>query len=303
MKALFVGETTFDLTCLTDRMPGPNEKYTAQRQVFCPGGGAVNAAFSCAHLGRPPDLLTTVGLDIPGAAFVHKAGQAGIQLHHRNVAQTPISVVLPDNEGNRRLLRGPQQEYRHHPFVELDIAQFSRLHMDGKQDDAAFYYAKRFRERGDRETSLDTNPRDNTDDLLEFVDIAMCSEKYFAGKHCSMDEMFAFLRRKGCRVGGITFGDQGVWWYEGKNEPRHTPAFHVPPEMQVDPSGAGDGFNGALVFSRMQWPERPWELHMEFASAVGALMVQQFGNEHFPTLENVEALMRHGPVIARSVGA
>lgn len=298
-RALFVGETCYDLTTLTDHWPALNEKFTSRRQAFCPGGGAVNAAFCCAELGLPPDLLTTVGLDDLGLQFASRAGRAGIQLHHRDVQTTPISVVRPD-EGNRSLLRGPPQEYLR-PFPELDPGKFSWLHLDGKQPDAAMFYARAFRERGGIMTSLDTNPRDNTDDLLEFVDVPMASEKYFLGKNCSVDELFAFFRRKGCKVGGVTFGEKGVYWYEGMSVTKHTRAFIVPKEKLLDTSGAGDGFNGALVFSRMQWPERPWESHIEFASAVGALMVQQFGNEQFPKLANVTALLESRPAIVRDV--
>jgi sugar/nucleoside kinase (ribokinase family) len=70
-----------------------------------------------------------------------------------------------------------------------------------------------------------------------------------------------------------------------------------------DTSGAGDGFEGALLASLDLWgTSRPWEEHIGFASTVGSMMVQQFGNKHFPTRENVESLMRCAPVaVAQAV--
>lgn len=294
--ALFIGGLCLDLTIDIDRWPEDNEKLTARKQTRFPGGGATNAARAYRQLGLPCELLAPLGLDGLGDDFRKFLAHASIMLHQRDVVETPIAIVHPKN-GDRSLIRGPDAAYlQPDKFPELDAGNFSRLHLDGKEPDAALYYAKAFRERG-LEVSLDVNPRDNTDELLNSTTHAIASEKYYEKTGLSVEQLFDYFRYKGCIAGGITFGANGIEWFDGdKNGRVH--AFKVDAKNVLDSSGAGDGFQGALLASRTLWPERSWERHIRFAAAVGAFMVQQFGNERFPMLEEVELFMRPRVAVA-----
>jgi sulfofructose kinase len=291
--ALFVGGFIIDVTNKVPRWPTSNEKLTAKKQVLCAGGGATNSSRCYHQLGLPCELLVPVPVDGFADGFVNQLSKSGIHVHRRDVAETFVSVVTPEGE-DRSLIRGPEYEYlSENQGLDLDASKFSRLHLDGKEPDAALYYAKAFRRIG-RHVSLDVNPgRDNTDELLGFVDIAFASEKYFKEQGGTEAELFDYFRHKGCKAGGITYGPKGVVWFAEGIERKETRAFYVPPGDVVDSSGAGDGFQGSLLASHdLFGSQRTWEQHIRFACAVAAMMVQQFGNKLFPTVEQVAAFQQ-----------
>ena len=85
MQALFIGQTYIDVTFLADALPTGDEKAVAQDYAISFGGNAVTAAFCCAKLGLPPDLLTSVADDWLGRMFIDMAAKYGISVHHRKV--------------------------------------------------------------------------------------------------------------------------------------------------------------------------------------------------------------------------
>ena len=288
MPALIAGYACWDLVIETDRWPEPGEKQTMRRQVRCPGGGAANAARAAAALGLPCELAVPIGVDPQGAELHLALAQAGIQVKPYNVQETFTNVARP-HEGERDFMRAPPSEYLHpEMFDDLDVRKFCRLHLDGKEP-FALPYARAFHEAG-LPVSLDTNPRDNTDDLLGFVRYAFASEAFFRTKKCSLDEFFDFLRGKGVQAGGVTFGPKGVCWF-APEEAGETPAFTVD---TVDSGGAGDSFNGAIV-ALSELTDWSWQKRIGYASAVGAMMVTQFGNHKFPALDNITAFMNGRP--------
>jgi sugar/nucleoside kinase (ribokinase family) len=102
-----------------------------------------------------------------------------------------------------------------------------------------------------------------------------------------------FLKQKGCRIGGVTLGEQGLLWFDENGQIATMPALAVPRAKIVDTNGAGDVFHGAYVYSRMKHPDAPWETHFRFARAASAHAICHLGNEaRLPTLADVEATER-----------
>ena len=63
MKALFIGQSYIDLTFIVDEIPTGDDKTVAREYAVSFGGNAVTAAFCCAKLGIPPDLITSTADD------------------------------------------------------------------------------------------------------------------------------------------------------------------------------------------------------------------------------------------------
>ena len=277
MDALFIGQTYIDVTVLTAQMPRGDEKSVAGDYAVSFGGNAVTAAFACARLGTVPDLLASIADDWLGHMFLDMARAYKIPLHPRKVKRSSLSFVLP-NDGKRAILRARDTEYLH-PFPQLDIAKCRALHLDGHQPDAALYYAKLCRERGIL-TSLDGGGlRANTNELLDFVDVAIVAERLCDQMGLSPGAMLDHLKSKGCRIGGVTEGERGMLWYDESGEIGRMPALALPREMVIDTSGAGDIFHGAYIASYLAAPERPWFDHFDNARAAAAFKVQRLGNE------------------------
>src|SRR5262245_613026 len=283
MQALFIGQTYIDVTFLADELPTGDEKSVARDYAISFGGNAVTAAFCCAKLGIAPDLLASVADDYLGRMFIDMAAKYGISLHHRKVKESSLSFIMPKG-GQRAIVRCRDDHYLH-PFPPLNLGGCRALHVDGHQSDAAIYYAKSCRDSGVL-TSLDGGgQRSNTHDLLAFIDVAIVAVRLCEQMHLTPGEMLDYLRGRGCRIGGVTMGEQGMIWFDEAGEKRVLPALRIPPEKVIDTNGAGDIFHGAYVYSYLATPNASWESHFRFARAASAHSVQYLGIEaSLPTL-------------------
>ncbi len=286
MQALFIGHTYIDVTMLADALPESDDKAVADNFAVSFGGNAVTACFACAKLGQRPELLTSLADDWLGHMFLAMAAKYEIPVHARNVHRTSLSFVRP-HAGRRAILRARDDDYRD-PFPMLDLTQCRVLHLDGHQPDAAIHYAKACRELG-IVTSLDGGGlRSNTHELLLLIDVAIVADRLCEQMKLDANGMLDYLKSRGCAVGGVTQGEQGMLWYDRGGTVRRLPALRVPATLVTDTSGAGDVFHGAYVASYLARPEASWEDHFDFARAAATFKIQHLGNEAgLPTVSDV----------------
>jgi sugar/nucleoside kinase (ribokinase family) len=286
MKALFIGQAYIDITFLTDELPSGDDKTVARDYAVSFGGNAVTAAFCCAKLGIAPDLIASVADDWLGRMFVDMAAKYGISVHHRKVARSSLSFIMPKG-GQRAIVRCRDDNFKH-PAPILNLAGCRGLHIDGHLADAAIYYAKLCHDAGIL-TSLDGGgQRSNTHDLLAFVQVAVVAERLCEQMKLSPGEMLTYLRSRGCRIGAVTMGSKGMLWYDETKMERFLPALNVPADKIVDTNGAGDIFHGAYMYSYLSDPDAAWEQHFKFARAASAYAIRHVGNEaSLPTLANI----------------
>jgi len=294
MQALFIGQSYIDVTFLADELPTGDEKTVARDYAISFGGNAVTAAFCCAKLGVVPDLLTSVADDWLGRMFVDMAAKYGISVHHRKVAESSLSFIMPHG-GKRAIVRCRDDHYLH-PVPPLNLGGCRGLHLDGHQPDAAIHYAKIFREAG-LLTSLDGGGlRSNTHELLAYIDVAIVAERLCEQMNLSTSEMLAYLKSRGCRIGGVTVGERGLIWYDETGAEGIMPALAVPTELVIDTNGAGDIFHGAYMYSAMARPGLSWREHFAFARGASAHAIQHLGNEQsLPSLDQVLTLQQALP--------
>jgi len=291
MQALFIGQTYIDVTFLTDRVPIGDEKHVASAYAISFGGNAVTAAFCCAKLGTAPDLLATLADDWLGRMFLDMAAKYSISMHARKVKTSSLSFIMP-KEGQRAIVRCRDDDYLH-PYPILNLTGCRALHVDGHQPDAAIHYAKLCREAGIL-TSLDGGGlRQNTHELLAFIDVAIVAERLCEQMGHTPQSMLDYLKDRGCRVGGVTLGERGMIWYDEVGRVRTLAAFAVPSERVIDTNGAGDVFHGAYVHSYLSHPTMTWEQHFQFARAAATYKIQRLGNEAgLPTAADIAAVKR-----------
>jgi sugar/nucleoside kinase (ribokinase family) len=291
MQALFIGQTYIDVTFLADHIPVGDEKSVAQEYAVSFGGNAVTAAFCCAKLSVKPDLIATLADDWLGRMFVEMAERYGVRLHPRTVAKSSLSFIMP-KDGKRAIVRCRDDHYLE-PFPQLDLTGCRALHVDGHQADAAIHYAQECRRRGIL-TSLDGGAvRTRTDELLAHIDVAIVAERFCEQLDKTPAATLEYLKGRGCRIGGVTRGEQGMLWYDEDRKLREMPALPVPLARVRDTSGAGDVFHGAYVYSYLTSPRSSWEEHFRFARRAAAFKIQKLGNEAgLPTREDIAAVAR-----------
>ncbi len=296
MKALFIGQTYIDVTFLTGDVPMPtgDDKVVADDYAVSFGGNAVTAAFCCAKLGIAPDLLASVADDWLGRMFIDMAAKYAIPVHHRKVRGSSLSFIMPRG-GRRAVVRCRDDDYLH-PVPPLRLAGCRALHLDGHQPDAAMLYAGQCREAGIL-TSLDGGGlRSNTHELLALIDVAVVAERLCEQMALSPAAMLDYLESRGCRIGAVTLGADGMVWYDERGRRRHLPALDVPPARVIDTNGAGDIFHGAYIYAALARPEADWQERFAFARAASTHAIQHLGNEaSLPALADIERAERAFP--------
>ncbi|MFD1694475.1 sugar kinase [Roseibium aestuarii] len=288
MQALFIGQAYIDITFLTDRLPTGDEKTIARDYAVSFGGNAVTAAFACAKLGGKPELLCSQADDWLARMFLDMAAQYGISVHGRKVKESSLSFIMP-KDGKRAIVRCRDNEFLH-PFPPLTLTGLKALHLDGHMPDAALHYAKACREHGIL-TSLDGGAvRDNTDELLAHIDVAVVSERFCEQLGRTPGETLDYLRSRGCPVGAVTLGEHGMVWYDGSRHHEIMPALDVPRDRVVDSNGAGDIFHGAYIASYLHDPAHSWLHHFTQARGASSHAIQHLGNENsLPTWADIAA--------------
>jgi len=288
MQALFIGQAYIDVTFLTDTFPTGDEKAIAEDYAISFGGNAVTAAFCCAKLGGKPELLCSQADDWLARMFLDMAAKYGISVHGRKVRESSLSFIMPHG-GKRAIVRCRDNEFLH-PFPPLTLTGMKALHLDGHMPDAALHYAKACRDLGIL-TSLDGGAvRDNTDELLQSIDVAVVSERFCQQLGKSAGDTLAYLRSRGCPVGAVTLGEHGTVWYADGGPDEVLPALDVPLEKVIDSNGAGDVFHGAYIASYLHDPHKTWLEHFRFARGASTHAIQHLGNEaSLPDLAQVQA--------------
>lgn len=288
MESLFIGHTYIDVTIVAEHIPTGDEKAVAENYAFGLGGNAVIAAFTNAKLGRQTDLLTSIAEDSLSDYTLEVAKKHAITLHPRKVSRTALSLVIPKNT-ERAILRCRDTAYLD-AIPQLNIDGLKALHLDGHQMDAAMHYAKLCREKGIL-TSLDGgSKRQDIEHLLDYIDVAVVSERFCEQFSLSPRQMVDWLTEKGVKVPAVTLGPRGLVFME-EGQFQQMSAIPLADEHIVDSTGAGDIFHGAYIFSYLRNPALTFAQHFKFARAASALAVQKLGTmDSIPSLDTVEAL-------------
>jgi sugar/nucleoside kinase (ribokinase family) len=216
------------------------------------------------------------------------AAKYGISVHHRKVTESSLSFVMPRGV-QRAIVRCRDDRYKH-PYPPLHLAGCRALHVDGHQPDAAMDYARACREAGIL-TSLDGGGlRSNTHELLEFIDVAVVAERLCEQMALSPGAMLEYLRGRGCRIGAVTMGGEGMVYFQEDSGELFLPALDVPSDKIIDTNGAGDIFHGAYIHGYLTNPFGMWRDHFRFARAAAAHAIQFLGNEaSLPRVSDVNA--------------
>jgi len=261
---------------------GDEKTVTNDYAVSYIGGNAVTATAFAAGLGIRSDLFCQVGTDRTGKTAHEALTDLGITIFPRTVHKFPVSIVIPQN-GKRSITRCRDEKEDESEgwldFPHIDVSGYMAFHTDGHHGEVALYYAQMCR-KSRILTSLDGGGlRSNTDELLKFIDVAVVAERLCEQMELSPRAMLLYLQSKGCRVGAVTLGERGVFWYDEGGRMQHMPALKVPSNEIVDANGAGDFFHGGYLVSYLRHKHLRWAEHFQFARAASTYKLRHLGNE------------------------
>lgn len=238
---------TIDLHFFTGHYPSENTKVKAKKFDSYIGGPATNAAITFNHLGGDTELITSIGKNPFNSMVNEDIGQYDIDVKDMMAGEMvdPVfaSIITSEATGERTI-------FSYHPpklsinkkintSVKFDIALF-----DGFYIETAIEKAKECRDRG-IVTVLDGGSwKNNTDKLLKYIDIAICSEDFIPPGVIHQEDVTAYLLNKGVKKAAITRGNKAIIVNEGEINL----LVEVPKTEVVDTLGAGDIFHGAFCY-------------------------------------------------------
>lgn len=250
-EGLFVGLCTLDVIQLVDHAPASNEKLTAREQVVAAGGPAANAAAAFSHLGGAARLLTAIGchpLGLGATADLNALGVAVSDLAADSVEPPAVSSILVTaSTGERAVASTNATGHRLTPPEDLAalVAACDVVEFDGHHMELAVAAARAARATG-RMTVLDGGSwKDGTQDLLPFIDVAVCSADFHPRGAGTGSDTLQFLREHGVVWSAVSRGERPLVWAG----PDGGGTVEVPVVRVADTLGAGDFLHGALAHS------------------------------------------------------
>jgi len=286
--ALFAGLCTFDLIQAVARLPGPNEKVTAARQLTAAGGPATNAGVTFAFLGGQATLLTGVGRHALAAGMRADLQDAGVRLVDAAEADDSppavSSIFVTQGTGDRCVVsrNASGQALDPPPDLAALVDEVQAVLVDGHHPALAVAAARAARDRR-RPCVLDGGSwKPVTTGLLPYVDIAVCSADFRppGQQVASAAGTLDYLLDSGVRWAAVTDGPRPVRWASHARGGQPDIPVPVPVTGVADTLGAGDVFHGAFTYAiaaRPRLSDSEIATALRFAASVAAHSCQTFG--------------------------
>lgn len=302
-NVVVVGSFMMDLIVRTERIPKEGETVIGKEFQRAPGGKGANQAVAAARLGARVTMVGRVGDDLFGQDQIRSLQAAGIETRYITIdPEAPSgvgSVTVDMSTGNNRIIIVPGANMRCTPedvdraaaaleqadviLLQCEIPQEVNLHVlrRAKQLGKPVIFNPAPARPLDQETlELVTvlTPNETEAEALTGIEIRTVQDAERAAQR---------LREQGVQTVIITLGEKGSLLYDDAG-PKLSPAW---PVDVVDPTAAGDAFNGAFAVAYAKG--MPVDEALRFANAAGALTVTGIGAQpSIPTLERLEAFMR-----------
>ena len=240
-RALFIGRAVVDLTSLVEDFPAPDSKVKALANDTIPGGSALNAAVTFAHLGGQADLASAFGENGPFRALLlddlRRHGVSHIDICNDPEYRIPVSTVVSTRSSGERMIVNAAGEECDclHELPDLLVGDYDLIQIDQYERPLVMRHADAIRDF-EGPVILDGGGwKEWSPDYLRLADIPVVSENFFADGPSGFAEL-------GVERWAMTRGANGVIWYD-QGDSGEIPAI---PVTAIDTLGAGDIFHGAF---------------------------------------------------------
>jgi sugar/nucleoside kinase (ribokinase family) len=269
-----MGLNAVDRLLTVNRYPDRGGKEEILGERVLPGGQVATAMITCRVLGlERVRYIGKVGDDEFGRIARDSLLESGVDCKNlvmeAGAANQAATIVVDGQTGERTIFwsRPDNLNFRPGELTEEAVCCAPVLHLDGHDQDAALWCARRARERGVM-TVLDIDKvRDKSRDLLPFIDFCVMSENFprVLSGESDLERALRATRRFCPGFLASTVGPQGVRFLWGDRY-IGVPGYVV---KAVDSTGAGDVFHGAFIYACLQ----RWSLGrvLRFANAAAAI--------------------------------
>ncbi|KYC41679.1 ribokinase [Scytonema hofmannii PCC 7110] len=280
INGLFIGLVTLDLIYLAESPPKNNQKIVAVDYTVAAGGPATNAAVTFGHLGDRATVLGIVGSH-PMTQLIredlanYKVGIIDLDSTTQN--PPPVSsIIVTQSTGERAVISiNAVKTQASGKSISLDVVQnVNIVLMDGHQMTVGIAIAQMAKIKNIPVVIDGGSWKPGFEELLPFVDYAICSANFHPPQCKSEEEVFAYLSQVGIPHIAITHGENPIQYrIDGKRG-----VLNVPSVRAVDTLGAGDIFHGAFCHYILR---SSFTDALEQASHVASLSCQFFGTRRW----------------------
>ena len=299
-KIVVVGSSNTDMIIKLDRIPKPGETRLGGEFITAAGGKGANQAVAAARAGGDVTFVARVGKDMFGERAVAGLIESGINVNHVQFDESPSGVALifvSENgensigvaSGANAKLSSADVRKAQNGFAAADVV-IMQLETPLDTVQAAADLAKA---QGAKVILNPAPAQPLPDKLLKKVSILTPNEtetELLTGiavdDEVSCNRAADILLNKGVETVIITLGSRGAFVASAASR-QLVPGFKM---QQVDTTGAGDTFNGALAVALAEG------MHMidavRFANAAGAISVTRMGAQSSaPNRKEIEELL------------
>ncbi len=276
-NAIFCGLTTVDIQYFVDSFPAPNQKVKTAPPNIVVGGPAANAAITYSFLGGKGLLVTGIGLNHFSKFIISDVEQHQVDLIDlaANESFMPIiaSIVTNQTNSERAVISHFPQKLKLNKklFQGIDFNEFNLVMVDGFYPEVALYVCKMARECSIPVVLDGGSWKPKSDELLSYIDIALCSEDFMPPGCNSSTDVIDFLENIGIQKLAITRGNNDILTsLHGKRG-----TIPVKPTQAIDSLGAGDVFHGAFSWFYSENPS--FEFALEKAAITASFSTKYHG--------------------------
>ncbi|MEB3341284.1 sugar kinase [Okeania sp.] len=277
---LFIGLITLDLTYMTTNYPEKNQKVVANNYTITAGGPATNAAVTFSYFNNQTTLLCGLG-NHPITNLI----KADLEKHNvtiqdldKNRSEPPpvSSIITTQDTGDRAVISinaTKSQISKELIFPEI-IDNIDIVLIDGHQIAASLEIAQ-FAKSKNIPIVIDGGSwKPGFEEILPFVDYAICSANFYPPNCESQESVFAYLESLNIPNIAITQGEKPIKYLsQGKFGNVEVPKINA-----VDTLGAGDIFHGAFCHYIF---DRKFTKALANAANIAAHSCQYFGTRQW----------------------
>ncbi len=292
-RIVVIGSYNTGLTMFVDRLPSLGETILATDYNEGPGGKGSNQAIAAKRLGGLVEFVGCVGKDRYGEAALDLWRSEGIGTGHvkRVNLHTGVGFVIVDRNGGNMITVDPGANMQ---FTQADVDKVEELIAGAgvlllqlEMPIETVMHAAKVGKKNGVIVILNPAPATRlTTEQLSSIDVLTPNEAEFAmlsgRRRLKLADEAERLIQSGVGAVIITLGEKGAR-VTTANEIYSIPA---PKVKVIDPTGAGDAFNGALAVALSEGA--PLRQAVAFANSAGALTVRK--REVIPALPRREEL-------------
>ncbi|WP_319483039.1 PfkB family carbohydrate kinase [uncultured Draconibacterium sp.] len=252
-RALFVGLTTIDIQYFIDEIPVANTKIKTDIPDILVGGPATNAAVAFAYLNKTATLASPAGLNAFSSFIDQDLNRVGVDhfdLAYGQDFETILATVLTSKNGDRTIVT-------HNPKVVdstispqklIDLVEPQVVLIDGFYPEFSLECVRICKERGIPVVADCGSWKPQFAELLNYIDVAICSADFMPPKCKNRKELFEFMTNMSIHSVAISNGGSEIDFLSKEKKGR----IKVPEVEVMDTLGAGDFLHGAFCYYSLE---------------------------------------------------